>query len=137
MFLHCAEDQIDSLFSFACRADDEAFIIFQHLQPALDICGVVAQAVGGFETCMVYENGSADFCHQFFFVSAQSYFFDNLQGRFSASLFISSIPFGHNPDIFGNYPVRSGRSTVRDLISVDFRASMLQKMCQFQNILSI
>lgn len=55
-----AEDHIHGLFSFACCAHDETLVVAQHLQPVLNIRGVVAEAMIGFKPAVVQQRSASD-----------------------------------------------------------------------------
>jgi len=63
---HCSKNQIHGLFSLAGCRHDEPFVILQHCQPVLNICGIVAEAVCRFQSCDVHKGGGSDFCDQLF-----------------------------------------------------------------------
>ena len=60
------QDKIDGFFRLARCRYDEAFVAFQHLQPILDVGGIVAEAAGGFKPDVIDQRCRPDFCHQFF-----------------------------------------------------------------------
>ena len=61
------EDEGNSLFSLAGCRHDEAFVAFQHLEPVLNICGVVAEALCRFQPGGVHKGRRANLCDKFLF----------------------------------------------------------------------
>ena len=60
------KDQFNGLVSLARRADDEALVILQDLKPALNISGIISEALRGLQPSVVYQCGGTDFRDKLF-----------------------------------------------------------------------
>ena len=61
------ENQINSFFGLARRADDHALVVAKSLQPVLNVSGIVAEAARGFKAAVADEGSCSKLCDQFFF----------------------------------------------------------------------
>ena len=55
------ENQSDGFFSLTGCTHDETLVAAQHLEPALNVCSVVAEVAGGLEAEIVDERTGPDF----------------------------------------------------------------------------